>query len=89
MSVAPIAQAQLEAWEAFASDWPVRYREREDSQQLFALCLDCGQAIYPVTDPHRKPFKYKSSETLAMMVGHLRQRHRDWEDIVYAKAGVI
>ena len=69
--IAPIAQAQLAAWQALAADWAT-YPDGPCRR-----CASCGQAVYRIKDDHGSAYQYRDGEILALAVAHLRQAHPD------------
>jgi hypothetical protein len=76
-----VALAQLEAWERYAREWPLRLVPRENGTHL--VCAVCEQTLLPVTY-HDQPYTFTGNTTLAATVAHLRNVHRWVEPEVYA-----
>lgn len=79
--VALLAQMQLAAWEEYAKVWPIN----NNAHQM--ICGPCGGAIVRWVDGNGIPYTYTDHEVMALIVGHLRNVHRDREAEVYRNAG--
>lgn len=80
--LAILAVRQYKAWEAFADEWPLY---RDDGQER---CNACGTGIIALADSRGVNREYTREERLALITGHLRNYHRDLEDMVYKEAGI-
>lgn len=69
--LAPLAAAQLAAWEKIAADWECR----EEGRVL--RCAACGTGIMLTADGAGRPYRWTGEQALAMTVLHLRARHPD------------
>lgn len=65
----PTALTQLAQYQAIAMQWP-RY---PDGRAI--RCGKCDQSLWFIYDEQDRPFIYDESETLALTVAHIRQRH--------------
>lgn len=93
-----IARMQLAAWQELALTWTVYYgvltdprevdKPVKEDQAKHAFCGACQVSIYQVTDQDGREFAYEPGQELAMIVMHLRNRHRDLETTVYQTSGV-
>lgn len=80
--LAILAVNQYKAWEALADVWPLC----NDSGQ--ERCTACGIGVIALADRNGVNRQYTREERLALITGHLRNYHRDLEDIVYREAGI-
>ena len=69
--LAPLAAAQLAAWEQLATGWECR----EEADVL--RCADCDAGIMLLWDDAGRPYQWTGGQTVAMIVLHLRARHAD------------
>ena len=69
--LAPLAAAQLAAWEQLATGWECR----EEAGVL--RCADCDAGIMLLADAAGRPYQWTAEQALAMTVLHLRARHPD------------
>ena len=80
--IALLAIRQYQAWLALAGVWPL---ELDDGQQR---CMACGIGVVSVADPMGVNRPYTREEVTSLIVGHLRNHHRDLEERVYKEAGI-
>ena len=67
--IAPLAEAQLAAWQVIAADWPVTGPS--------GLCGVCGKGVILRADAQGRPYRYTPEQVLAHIVLHLRSHHPD------------
>jgi hypothetical protein len=80
--IAPIAVRQLEAWQVYAESWPW------PSDGKHTSCGACNARVITWVDRNGAAYQFSGEEQVALMVGHLRNRHRDREAEVYGNAGL-
>ena len=71
--IAPLAAAQLAAWQQIAERWPLTLSAGGRTR----LCQSCGKGVYLETDEHGVPYRYTPAERTAHIVLHLRAHHAD------------
>lgn len=71
--IAPVARAQLAAWEEIAMDWALVTAPGEHH----ARCHSCGQSVIRLFDDRENIYEYSAEQRLALTVAHLRQVHPD------------
>ncbi len=69
--LAPLAQAQLAAWQDLAQTWPLTL----DAAEGHIRCGRCQQSVARLADDLGKAYSYWVRDWLAMVVAHLRQAH--------------
>jgi hypothetical protein len=82
--IAILAVKQYQAWQELARVWPLLYDD-VDSQER---CEACGIGVISINDRLGVNRIYTEDERLALVVGHLRNHHRDLEETVYKEAGI-
>lgn len=75
-----LALAQLQAWEAYAREWPVSVAAKANGIHL--VCAVCEMTLLPLTH-NKTSYTYTHSITLAATVSHLRNVHRWSEEEAY------
>lgn len=69
--IAPVAAAQLAAWEKIARDWELVTMPGQEH----ARCHKCGQSVIRLYDDGKRVYQYTPESKLALTVAHLRQAH--------------
>jgi len=82
--IAQVARHQYRAWRSLAEHWGI-YPDLPTGQER---CMACKMGIVNLVDPQGENRQYTSEEKLALIVGHLRNHHRDLEALVYKEAGI-
>lgn len=72
--LAPVAVAQLAAWEKLAETWQAKIALDEEG---VGRCGDCGKGVLVWIDRRGKPYRYTHEQVLALTVLHLRNHHAD------------
>lgn len=80
--LAILAVRQYKAWEGFANEWPLYHDNGQER------CTACDTGVIALADRNGVNREYTQEERLALITGHLRNYHRDLEDIVYREAGI-
>ncbi len=80
--LAILAVRQYKAWEALAENWPL-YTDGGQER-----CSACDTGVIALADRLGVNREYTREERLALITGHLRNYHRDLEDMVYKEAGI-
>lgn len=82
--IAILAQRQYRAWLALAVDWDLE----PDASTGQERCGACDMGIISIIDSVGENRVYTEQERMALIVGHLRNYHRDLEAMVYESAGI-
>lgn len=82
--IAIMAVRQYQAWLDLARVWGLLYDDVDGQER----CEACGIGVISVNDRLGVNRIYTDDERLALIVGHLRNHHRDLETTVYKEAGI-
>ncbi len=75
---------QYRAWLELAVDWELL----TDSSTNQERCAACDMGIISLVDSQGVNRPFSEQERIALVVGHLRNYHRDLEPMVYEAAGI-
>ena len=79
--LAPLALAQLAAWQGAASEHSLTVVYRGNGIHL--ICSEDYETVFPIADGQGNGYRFALADLTAAVVAHLRNRHRDLEAKVY------
>jgi hypothetical protein len=82
--IAELARKQYHAWLSLAEVWDTYYDIGTGQER----CRACNMGIVNIVDTHGENRQYTGEEITSLIVGHLRNVHRDMEEAIYKREGI-